>query len=446
MDNSLLIKKNPFYSSWIALAVFVFILIFQPAKATFYAIRPSDVWLLFCLFLQVQNGYYITIHFRNRFMIRNYGLFMGVLAIIATLIQASYSNISLNSAYIFNFYRFLRFLLIFKFVENILFYFSSNDAQKFWKVYTLIGIVVLILSFFEFNNIMSSRLILTDLYFEMPEEYLEVYLVNPERLHGVMGNCNATAILLVSTLTYPLLSIVNIEGRLINKILYIVYVFFVVYVLVVMTASRTSIFISLLIPVIILFAASRRLKEVFLVVSVMIILTISGILLYHRFESKIIVQDRITKAIQGDESLKFSSEGFGKWSGRNELWQERFKTFENEGNQLAILLGLGYTQAYKDYSDNGLISAFINTGLTGLILKLFLYYIFIKYGLLRAIRYFRWFEIDFPCLAFAISALALLLWEFTADLTEHYKLGQLFYVFLSIVMIINAKIFSINSQ
>jgi len=444
MDNSLLIKKNPFYTSWIAIAVFVFIIIFQPAKATFYAIRPSDVWLLFCLFLQVKNGYNLIIHFRNRFLIRNYGLFMGILAIIATLIQASYSNISLNTAYIFNFYRFLRFLLIFKFVENILFYFSSNDAQKFWRVYTLIGIVVLILSFIEFNNFMSLRLLLTNLYFEMPEEYLEVYLVNAERLHGVMGNCNATAILLVSTLTYPLLSIVNIGGRPINKILYIVYVFLVVYVLVVMTASRTSIFISLIILVLILFAASRRLKEAFLAVSIMIILTATGIYLYHRFESEIIVQDRITKTFQGEEDFQLSAEGLAKWANRSEMWQERFKTFQNEGNQLAIILGLGYTGAYKDYADNGLIASFINNGITGLILKLFLFYIFIKFGLIRAIRYFRWFEIDFPCLAFSISAFSLLLWELTADLTEHYKLGQLFYLFLSIAMIINGKIFSKN--
>lgn len=75
----------------------------------------------------------------------------------------------------------------------------------------------------------------------------------------------------------------------------------------------------------------------------------------------------------------------------------------------------------------------------GLILKLFLYYLFIKLGLLRAIRYFRLFEIDFACLAFALSAFALLLWESTADLTEHYKLRQLFYLFLYLVLIMNSK-------
>ena len=245
---------------------------------------------------------------------------------------------------------------------------------------------MLILSFIEFNNIKPLRLLLTDLYFEMPNNELVEYLINPERLAGVMGNSNATAILLVSTLTYPLLRIVNIGGRPINKILYIVYVFFVVYVLVVMTASRTSIFISLLILVLILFAASRRLKEVFLAVSIMIIFTATGIYLYHRFESEIIVQDRITKTFQGEEDFQLSAEGLAKWANRNALWQDRFDTFKSEGNQLAILLGMGYTRAYKDYADNGLFAAFINNGITGLILKLFLFYIFIRFGLMRAIR------------------------------------------------------------
>jgi len=370
---------------------------------------------------------------------------MGVLAIIATIMQASYANLSLDVSFIFNFYRFLRFLFIFKFVENILFYFSSDDAHKFWKVYTLMGIVVLILSFLEFNDIMPFKLIIIDQYYYHPD-LIDAYLINMERLAGVMGNANATAILLVSTLIYPLLIILNEGGRLIKNILYIVYVFAVLYVLVVMTASRTAIIVSLLIPVLILIVSLRRMKEAFLVVTLMLILTVTGIYLYHRFESEIIVQDRITKAIQGEKDLQFSAVGIGKWTGRDELWQDRFKTFKSEGNQLAILLGLGYTKAYEDYADNGLISTFINNGIIGLIFKFFLFYIFIKFGLLRAIYYYRRQEINFSYLAFALSAFALLLWELTADMTEHFRLGQIFYLLLSISMLINGKNSLTNGQ
>lgn len=439
MDNSLLVKKPPFYSSWIALTVFVFILIFQPDKMTFFAIRPSDIWLFFCLLLQVINGYNMTIPFRNRFLTKNYGLFMGVLAIIATIVQASYANISIDSSFLFQFYRFLRFLLIFKFAENILGTFKGDNTHKFWEVYTLFGLAVIVLSFLEFNSIRPYKVIIMNLYFFNPD-MIEAYLVNVERLAGVMGNANATAILLVSTLPYPLLKIVNEGSNLIKRIFYVGYVLAVLYVLVVMTGSRTAIFVSLLIPLIILFASVRRLKDVFVVLILMLTLTAIGAYIYNRFASEIVIQDRITNAIQGEEEFKLSAKGIGKWAGRDELWQERFKTFKNEGNELAILIGLGYTRAYKDYADNGFISAFINTGITGLILKLFLFYIFIKFGFLRAIKNFRWFEIEFGFLAFAISAFALLLWEFTADLTEHFKLGQLFYLFLSFALIINGKV------
>jgi hypothetical protein len=216
MDNSILIKKIPLYCSWKALVVFVFILIYQPPKATIFAIRPSDVWLLFCLLLQYINGYNITFHFRNRFLIRNYGLFMGILAIIATLIQASYTNLSLHISFIFDFYRFLRFLLIFKFVENILFDFNTDDAQKFWRGYTLMGIIIMILSFLEFNEIMPYKQIIMDQYYYNPDLIAEAYLTKVGRSAGVMGNANANAILLVSTLTYPLLRIGNKGGCLIK--------------------------------------------------------------------------------------------------------------------------------------------------------------------------------------------------------------------------------------
>ena len=74
-------------------------------------------------------------------------------------------------------------------------------------------------------------------------------------------------------------------------------------------------------------------------------------------------------------------------------------------------------------------------------MKLYLFYIFITSGLLRALDNYRQKEINFSYLAISLSALALLLWELTADLTEHYKLGQLFYLFLSMAMILNSKEF-----
>jgi hypothetical protein len=443
--NSGNLNRIPYYNSWIGLSVFVLILIFQPGKFTFFAIRPSDVWLWYCLFLQLKNGYNITLPFKNRFLIKNYGLFMGVLAIISTLIQASYANISLESSFVFQFYRFLRFLLIFKFVENILSNFTSDDSHKFWRIYTLMGLIVLVLSFLEFYDIKSFKLLMINLYYERPEDTIEAYLNMSERLAGVLGNPNSTAILLVTTLTYPLLRIGIGGSILIKRILYSIYILAIIYVLLVLTGSRTTIFILLIVFSFILIATSRRLKEVLLYLILTLIMTGTGLYLYQRFKSNIEVQGRITEAIHG-ENFQLSEKGIAEWTGRDEMWQNRFRTFNSVGNQLAILVGLGYTKAYYDYADNGLLNTFINNGLIGLILKLFLFYFFIKYGFFRSIGYYIHFKIDYFNLAFALSALSLLLMESTIDLTDHYKLGQLFYFFLSITMVINGKIFSKNNQ
>lgn len=441
----MVINKKSVYRSWLALAIFVIILIFQPTRATFYAIRPSDIWLLICLFLQIKNGYITFIPIRNSFIVRNYGLLMGVLAIIATLIQASYANLSLNISVVFHFFRFLRFLLIFKFIENIVFDLSRENVRKFWNTFTVLGLAIIILSFFEYYDIQPFKPIIMNQYYDVPESTFESSLIQLERLVGVMGNANATAIFLVCTLPYPLLRIGTEGTHILRKIFYIAYIFAVVYVLIVMSGSRTAIFVSLLVFIIFVISSVRRFKDLLLVILLTCLLTATGVYLYQRFKSEIIIQDRVTESFRGMD-FQFTVKGVGEWANRYEMWHDRFNTFKSEGNQLSILLGLGYTGAYQDYSDNGLVSALVNNGIMGLILKLFLFYIFIRFGLLSSISHYRRLEIEYSYLVFAICTFALLLWEFTADLTEHYKLGQLFYMFLSITLITNSKMLSTKIQ
>ena len=445
MKNTDNTKTIPYYCSWIALIVFVLLLIFQPSKMTFYALRPSDGWLIICLFFQYLNGYYVILPFRNRFLVKNYGLFIGTIAIIATIIQASYANISLDSSFVFNFYRFFRFLLIFKFVENIISGFTSNDVKKFWNVYTFLGIIVIILSFLEFYGIQPFKQIIMNLYYQRPDSELDDYLLQVDRLAGVMGNPNTTALLILTTLTYPLLKIGSKGIPFILRLVYFAYILAGVYVLLVMTGSRSSILTLFIILAFILIATLSRLKELLLVVMISMLLMVTGLHLYQRFKSGIIIQDRVTESFRG-EKFQLSAKGIAVWSGRYELWQERFRTFKREGNQLAILLGIGYTKPDEDYADNGLISTLLNNGVIGLLLKLLLFYLFFTHGFLRAIHNYHKKKIDLSYLAVALCTFALLMWELTADLTDHYKLGQLFYLFLSIIMIINGKIFLTNSQ
>ncbi len=432
--NSASVRTPPLYCSWKTLVIFIILIIFEPPKLTFYAIRPSDCWLLICLLFQYINGYNIILPFRNRFLVKNYGLFIGILAFIATLIQASSAGLTLDISFIFEFYRFLRFLLIFKLVENILNDFTSYDAARFWRVYTLMGITIMVLSFLEYNSIQPFKQTIMDLYYERPQSELEDYLIKVDRLAGVMGNPNTTAMLFVTTLTYPLLKIGSKGNSLINRLFYTAYILAAIYVLLVMTGSRTSILALAVLFAFILLAKSNQLKELMLFLLVLILFSILAFYLYQHFKSEAVIQNRITEALSGKNS---PAPAENKFAGRYVLWQDRFKTFANEGNPLALLIGLGYTKAYPEYADNGFISAFINNGLIGLILKLFVFYIFITSGFIRAIIDYRHSKLDSSFLAIALSAFALIIWEFTADLTEHYKLGQLFYLFLSMIMIIN---------
>jgi O-antigen ligase len=204
-----------------------------------------------------------------------------------------------------------------------------------------------------------------------------------------------------------------------------------------MTGSRSSIFTLAVMVAVFIYSKIHKLEELLLVFVLTLLLAVAGFILYNQFKSEIIIQDRVTETIQG-EKFEFSLTGIAKWSGRYDLWQHRFNTFKLEGNQLAILIGIGYTIPNEDYADNGFISTLLNNGIIGLLLKLLLFYIFLTKGFFRAIRHYRKNEIDSPYIVFAFGAFAILMWEMTADMTDHYKLGQLFFLFLSIALFINS--------
>lgn len=440
------LNKVPYYSSWKAIILFIIIIILQPREATFFAIRPSDIWLLFCLFLQVKNGFNSHINISCRLLIKYYGFFIGILAIIATIVQASYNRISLDISFLFQFYFFLRFLLIYKFVENILSIAKIEDELKLWKSYTFLGIFILILSFLEFYDIGSFKLIMMGLYYSRPEDTVEEYLVQADRLAGVMGNPNTTAIFMLTTLTYPLLRIINSSDKIIKTLFFLIYVIAVVYSLIVLSGSRTAIFILLVIVLFAFIVAFRRLKYFLTFLFLTLLLVGIGFYFSNHLQFEVSVQDRIKEMINPQNNVEISVKGLGKWSGRYELWKNRLDTFHNKGNPLAAIIGMGYTKAYTDYADNGFLTTLINNGMIGFFLKLTLYYLFITAGLYRAFRYFFMSKLDYSSLAFGLNALALLIMELTIDITDHYRLGQLFFLLLSATMILNIKAFSVRTD
>ena len=166
----------------------------------------------------------------------------------------------------------------------------------------------------------------------------------------------------------------------------------------------------------------------------MVFLAAAGLFINKQLNRDSFAQERITDSFRRT-NFDFTIKGFAVWTGRYELWNHRFRTFHNEGNQLALLIGLGYTVPDQDYADNGFVSTLINNGIIGLVLKFSLYFLFIFYGFRGTVRNYRFNRIEMINLVISLMAFALLMWELTADLTDHFKLGQLFYLLLSITMI-----------
>lgn len=427
-------KLKPFYIDWIAAAVFVLLLVFQPHQMAFYALRPSDSWLILCIILQYFNGYFNAISFKKRFLIEYFGLFIGLIAIVATMIQASYAKITLDDSFIFNFYRFFRFLLIFKFIENIVFISGNNAIKKLLETLTITGIIVVVLSFLEFYGVEPFKTIIMSFYYARPESELESYLLEVDRLAGVMGNPNTTALLLLVSMIYPLAQLKNKKASFSRKIILIAFLIAGTYVLLIMTGSRSSIITLVFIVVLFIIVTAKNLKETLISFVLMVFLAATGLFINKQFNQDSFAHERITDSFR-NSNFEFTIKGFAVWTGRYDLWNHRFRTFHNEGNQLALLFGLGYTVPDQDYADNGFVSTFINNGIIGLVLKFSLYYLFIFFGCRETVRNFRLNKVGMINLVISLMAFALLMWEMTADLTDHYKLGQLFYLLLSITMI-----------
>src|SRR5688572_18501373 len=101
--------RTHIYNSTIALIVFITLVIFVPYDVSFFAFKVSDIWLMLCLYLQYANGFYYKINYHSRSFLKNFGLYMGALAIIGTVFQAWHDDTSIIPGYFSEFYRFFRY-------------------------------------------------------------------------------------------------------------------------------------------------------------------------------------------------------------------------------------------------------------------------------------------------------------------------------------------------
>ena len=222
-------NKN-FFASYFPLIIFLVLILFEPVKWTFYAIRPSDIWLWYCLFQQDYNGYSQILPFKDRKFILYFGLILGIIAIIGTTAQAFYDSTSFQLFFFFNLYGFFRYVLIFKLVENVVLTNGLIEIENFFNIYFIIGAIVVILGFLEYFAIQPYQKIIINLYYERPASTLSDYLIKVERLAGILGNSNATAVLLTTSMIYPIIFLFAPNNKLFKKnIVFNFYICFSLY-------------------------------------------------------------------------------------------------------------------------------------------------------------------------------------------------------------------------
>jgi O-antigen ligase len=429
---------NSFYNSWISLTVFVGLIIFIPYQASFFSFKVADIWLWLCLALQSVHGLNRSIQFKSKKFVKYFGLWVGILAIIATLFQAWQDKTPINPSFFSEFYRFFRYFLIFKLVENVVLNSNSKELRRF--LYSIIGMgaIVIILAFFEFYSVGPIQKVILSFYYVVPDQSFEENLEEFGRLLGVLGNSNTTAIFLTSTLVFPVCSVALRGESILNKMLLISYVLFACYVISAMTSSRTSIIISIILFLFVFILSSSKgtnfRRFFFLTVVVLAV----GVFFYNHYGSNNLFSDRLVFFFEG-KNTKGEKVGFIESMGRNELWNQRISTFKRRGNTVAFLTGMGYTKVYKDYSDNGMLSSFINGGLIGLVLRLILYYIIFRYSFWNSLKKYRRSELNFFSMILGAISIVYVLWELTVDMVEHIKIGQIFYLFFSMSLVCNAK-------
>lgn len=432
-----------FFNSWFSLAVFVVLVIFVPYRVSFLSLKPSDFWLFAVLFYQYNSGNNFSIQFKGRKLLVRFGIILGITAVLGTFLQAFSDGTPINAAFISHFYRFFRFFLIFKFVENIVLSNSFTVSEKFLKTYTWIGGVVFLMSFIEYFYIQPYSSIILGLYYVAPEETLTSYLHEIGRLSGVMGNPNATAITILSFLIFPSILLIQKQSSFMVKLISISFVFTGIYILLIMTASRTAILLSLLLITILL---SLSFTKISFFTRLALISISSLVILYFvvdAFQISFELSDRVLNLAQGRNTLGEKA-GVIEIMGREFLWKDRIDNFQENGHFLSVITGMGYTKIYKDYADNGLFSSFLNLGLVGLSLRIMIYILVVKLVFKYGIRIFRQDEQQVSIVAFSMIAFFFLAWEITAETVEHIKVGQLFFLFVSLGAVSVARYLNSN--
>lgn len=438
---------NKVFNSFYSAIIFLLIVIVQPLDATFYALRPSDLWLLSCLFYQYVIAF--RMHFKvikisELRIIFILGFLFGIHALISTLLQAHWDRMNFDMVWFFDVYRFFRISLIVVFIYNLFNNIEFNDLVKFINWYFIIICLILLVSYFESKSIKVKE-ILVDFYTnngKLDEIYGLNVLNSPVRQIGIMGNPNTTSILLASGIGMAFFGIFNKESRIIFKVLYLFSSIVIVIFISSNYASRTAI-LAIIITVIYFLSKVSLLKNVrnWIVLAMMIALMI--LVISNVGFLKIEFSERVSNIFTFDRN-RITFGYLAELSGRSHLWSSRINEFNDSGGPFSFFFGLGYTQRYYDYSDNGFLSAFINLGLIGFFYKILFLIIVFKVIFFKSMtlkgNLLPFIGPDILLATIISIIIPIVFWEISADPFEHYKISQLYVFFVALALIVFSRI------
>lgn len=391
--------------------------------------KVSDFFLLVGLYVNLsKRGFVVYIpHWLRLFFYL--GAVWGCVSLIGTTLQSIASNLQFEIVFISHFFRYFRISLIFFWIYISFDLNYKGELKKLLNLFSLVGFVYILTNLLMiFSTSFSSAV---EIFYDFELGDFDLFQQEKFRWIGLLGNPNSTGILASLFAVFSLFRLKTDDISFARKLLDFFIFIGAIYILL-LSGSRTAL-ISLLIFVSLYGYHYLSRKAAFVIIALSLLFLFFA---EKSFSLKDLgLNERIVNLLEGEDTRGEAS-GLYEIMGRSNLWADRMKTFKEKGHSLAIFFGLGFTKYFKDYADNGLYSAFLNTGLIGLFFHLIIYY--------RSFLYFFGQFRSRLCTTFDIrpivySAMVLLIWDFTADSLVHIKIGQLFFLFLAIIATMSYK-------
>lgn len=435
--NPLVNKAVPFTNSWKMVAIMLLLVTFQPNGLTLFSLRISDFFMFYILLFQKTENKFFKNNLKEYNFIRFFGITMGIVALIATLLENSIFESTINFKGLAQTYRWFKYTMIFIIISNVKF--TTKNYESIIRYYVIALLAFTPIIYAEFYDFYNARSIVGAVYYssfsgKLGNTYYQrdindyVYEFDNEdtsrtyRAIGFAGNTNAVAIF------YALGSCLLVPLILFSKRSFQVYISIGIYFLFISTiliafGSRTAIVAVLngLIVGLLYFVSKRNdFKRIFFFTII-----IYGVFMF--LNSRDLIQERIFETI--DDYNKTGGDIF-KTSGRDGLWEERINNFNRYGHSLAAVVGMGYTPWLENYADNGYLSSFLNRGIIGAVYHIaFFILILIKFRLVN-----KYLKISLVPISLFLALLSLIYFEFSAEMIEDIRIGQVFFVLVSLFL------------